>query len=196
MSLSALQRTAQLFNQTHACVFSMHSSPPISGLMSPYLLGPKTILLPLSGVKTQAACKSSRPGQTCPNPIGRGQITSPHVHVPLFLPMDWPHPARGLPLAIAWRPTSCMRAYASGMQIKPAGANVPKSHRAGPNHVASCACALILAHGLAASGRRASTSYSLDKCSVDILARSGVITPSTLRRPAARRSTSGLLFDS
>jgi hypothetical protein len=23
------------------------------------------------------------------------------VHVPLFLPMDWPHPARGLPLAIA-----------------------------------------------------------------------------------------------
>ena len=58
-------------------------------------------------------------------------------------------------------PISCMRAYASGMQIKPAGANVPKSHRAGPNHVASCACALILAHGLAASGRRASTSYSL-----------------------------------
>ena len=99
----------------------------------------------------QAACKSSRPGQTYRNPIGRGQITSPHVHVPLFLPMDWPHPARGLPLAIAWRPTSCMRAYASGMQIKPAGANVPKSHRAGPNHVASCACALILAHGLAAS---------------------------------------------
>ena len=35
-----------------------------------------------------------------------------------------------------------------------------------------------------------------NKCSVDILARSGVITPSTLRRPAARRSTSGLLFDS
>jgi hypothetical protein len=47
----------------------------------------------------QAACKASRPGQTYRNPIGRGQITSPHVHVPLFLPIDWPHPAGGLPLA-------------------------------------------------------------------------------------------------
>ena len=46
----------------------------------------------------QAACKSSRPGQPHRNSIGRGQITSPHVHVPLFLPMDWPHPAGGLPL--------------------------------------------------------------------------------------------------
>ena len=55
----------------------------------------------------------------------------------------------------------CNGVRASGMQIKPAGANVPKSHRAGPNHVASCACALVLAHGLAASGPRAPTSYSL-----------------------------------